>query len=164
MPNGFLKVSIHHPLGFNWHPLEGALIDLYPHTLTVVQTAGVWNYSLATSMKPRNSWSISLRRLGGGVGHEVLEVYTPVNQHSHGKSTILMVFTRKNGWIFMGYVSFREGNLRMLKVNELNMLVHLIAIYQLVNVIPLHGRFSQKLAFDWEKSGTCLCSIFRLNL
>ena len=27
----------------------------------------------------------------------------------HGKSTILMVFTRKDG-IFMGYVSFREGN------------------------------------------------------
>ena len=27
----------------------------------------------------------------------------------HGKSTILMVFTRKD-WIFMGYVSFREGN------------------------------------------------------
>ena len=64
----------------------------------------------------------------------------------------------------MGYVSFREGNLRMLKVNELNMLLQLIAIYQLVNVIPLDGRFSQKLAFDWEKSGTCLWSIFRLNL
>ena len=27
----------------------------------------------------------------------------------HGKSTILMVFTRKD-WIFMGYVSFREGS------------------------------------------------------
>ena len=32
----------------------------------------------------------------------------PETKHSHGKSTILMVFTRKDG-IFMGYVSFREG-------------------------------------------------------
>ena len=38
----------------------------------------------------------------------ILPDYTPVNSHSHGKSTILMVFARKDG-IFMGYVSFREG-------------------------------------------------------
>ena len=59
----------------------------------------------------------------------------------------------------MGYVSFREGDLRMLKVNELNMLLHLIAIYQLVNVIPLDGRFSQKLAFDWENLELA-CALF----
>ena len=39
--------------------------------------------------------------------------YPPVNSHSHGKSTILMVFTKKDG-IFMGYVSFREGIYRVL--------------------------------------------------
>ena len=59
----------------------------------------------------------------------------------------------------MGYVSFREGDLRMLKVNELNMLLHLIVIYQLVNVIPLDGRFSQKLAFDWENLELA-CALF----
>ena len=24
VPNGSQRVSIHHPLGFNWHPFEGA--------------------------------------------------------------------------------------------------------------------------------------------
>ena len=33
--------------------------------------------------------------------------YTPVNSHSHGKSTILMVFASKDE-ILMGHVSFRE--------------------------------------------------------
>ena len=32
----------------------------------------------------------------------------PETNKAHEKSTILMVFTRKDG-IFMGYVSFREG-------------------------------------------------------
>ena len=32
MPNGSYRVSIHHPLGFNWHPLEGAGVeDIFLH-------------------------------------------------------------------------------------------------------------------------------------
>ena len=28
VPHGSLRVSIYHPLGFNWHPLEGAGIHM----------------------------------------------------------------------------------------------------------------------------------------
>jgi len=37
VPNGSSRVSIHHPLGFNWHPFEGAgynhLKSLLPYTV-----------------------------------------------------------------------------------------------------------------------------------
>ena len=36
-------------------------------------------------------------------------MYTPVNYHSHGKCTILMVFTRKDGDFPWQAVCFREG-------------------------------------------------------
>ncbi len=37
------RVSIHHPIGFNWHPFEGAgthlyISDLYTHTHTHTHT------------------------------------------------------------------------------------------------------------------------------
>ena len=68
-------------------------------------------------------------------------IYTPVNQHSHGKSTILMVFTRKDG-IFMGklLVSGRvQGliDLRWLAVGfQPSTVVNLIKMFFLIFFLP----------------------------
>ena len=79
-----------------------------PNDLWVVETTD--DYKLAQNQ-------VQLSELHGFVGvvglnpknHKKTQEYHPCKLTGrHGKSTILMVFTRKDG-IFMGYVSLPEG-------------------------------------------------------
>ena len=72
--------------------------------------------------------------------------YPPVNLHSYGKSTILMVFTKKDG-IFMGYVRFREGTVwkRVLFHSCQSLLLQKIRVKQ------LHSKQSFEVFMMMEK-------------
>ncbi len=45
------------------------------------------------------------------ISHDIPHIYTPENYDDNETSTILMVFTRKNGGVAILYVSLPEGTL-----------------------------------------------------